>query len=74
MLDETSELLRKINSKLGTLIALQLIEEKPEKIREKVLLLTKLGLENQEIASILNISSHHVAKEKSLNKRGEKDE
>jgi len=66
---EFKRIIREMNTKLGTLIALQMIEERPEKVSKRVTLLANLGLGNKEIASILNISEKHVAKEKSLAKR-----
>ena len=68
-----NSLLKKIDSKLGTLIALQMVEEKPTKLKDKIKLLNDLGLENSEIASILGTSPGLVSKEKSLlNKKRKK--
>lgn len=63
-----------INSKLGILIALQMIEEKPSKQKEKIKLLDELGIETAEIASILGTSPGLVAKEKSLIKKEKKQD
>ncbi len=69
MTDEIIKKLEGINSKLGILIALQMIEEKPETFKDKIKLLSDLGVETSEIASILGTSPGHVAKEKSIAKR-----
>ena len=70
MHEETiTEQLKKINSKLGILIALQMVEENPRNLREKIKLLIDLGAESAEIASILRISPKHASKEKSLLKK-----
>lgn len=61
--------LKKLNSKLDILIALQMVEEAPKTLKEKIKLLTGLGAETSEIASILRIKSGHVSKEKSYLKR-----
>ncbi len=65
-MSEESEQLKKMNAKLDILIALQMVEEKPHVLREKIRLLSDLGAETQEIASILRIKPGHAAKEKSL--------
>ncbi len=69
---ENSEFLkeiRKLNSKIGILIALQMVDEKPKNIRDKIKLLMELGAETGEIASILRISLGHAAKERSFLKK-----
>ena len=69
------EILEKIDVKLGVLIALQIGKEKPETNREKIQLLSDLGLRYTEIASILNVPSKYISKEISLiKKRGKKNE
>ena len=71
---EQIELLKKIDIKLGVLIALQMVEDQPERTREKIKLLSDLGLSYIEIASILNIPAGYVSKERSLIKRKLKGE
>lgn len=66
MSESENKLLERINSKLGILIALQMVEEKPGKLKDKIKLLHNLGIESAEIASILGTSIGFVAKEKSL--------
>ena len=66
---EQIELLKKIDMKLGALIALQMIDDKPEKAREKIKLLSDLGFSYTEIASILNVPAGYVSKERSLIKK-----
>lgn len=66
MNDSNERLLEKINSKLGILIALQMVEEKPNKLKDKIKLLNNLGVESAEIASILGTSVGFVSKERSL--------
>ena len=66
MKDSENKLLEKINLKLGILIALQMVEEKPDKLKEKIKLLHNLGIESAEIASILGTSVGFVSKERSL--------
>jgi len=65
----TENILRSIDIKIGALIALQMVEDKPETNRQKIKLLSELGLGNGDIASILNVSNKYIAKEKSLIKR-----
>ena len=60
------EQLKKLNSKIDILIALQMIEDKPKQLKEKIKLLSDLRVETAEIASILRVKSGHVSKEKSL--------
>lgn len=62
-------ILKKIDAKIGALIALQMVEDMPETNRNKIKLLSNLGLTNKEIASILNSSEKYIAKEKSLIKK-----
>lgn len=66
---EEIDQLKKLNSKLDILIALQMVEEKPKNLKEKIKLLNDLGAETSEIASILGITSSHAAKERSLLKK-----
>ena len=66
MSDSSEKSLEKINSKLDILIALQMVEEKPNKLRDKIKLLNNLGVESAEIASILGTSVGFVSKERSL--------
>jgi len=66
MSDSSEKLLGKINSKLDILIALQMVEEKPNKLKDKIKLLNNLGVESAEIASILGTSVGFVSKERSL--------
>jgi DNA-directed RNA polymerase specialized sigma subunit len=68
MRDKTIELLKEISQKLSILIKLFLSERKMQ-VREKVKLLSQIDLSNKEIAKILDISTKHVAKEKSLLKK-----
>ena len=68
-MDNSQELLKKMDSKLGILIALQMLEEKPKKLKDKIKLLHNLGAETAEIAAILNTSIGLVSKERSLIKR-----
>jgi len=63
------KILESMNSKLGILIALQMMEDKPETNREKIKLLSDLGLKYTEVASILNVPAKYVSKEKSLMKK-----
>ena len=71
---EQIELLKKIDLKLGALIALQMVEDKPEKTREKIKLPSDLGFAYTEIASMLNIPAGYVSKERSLIKKKLKGE
>lgn len=66
---DNKEILEKIDSKLGILIALQMTEHRPETNREKIEILSNLGLKYREIASILNVSAKYVSKEQSLIKK-----
>jgi len=66
------EQLKKMNSKLDILIALQMVEEKPRMLKEKIKLLHELGAETSEIASILRIKRTHAAKERSILRRKKK--
>jgi len=66
---EQTELLKKIDMKLGAIIALQMVEDKPDKTREKIKLLSDLGFFYTEIASMLNVPAGYVSKERSLLKR-----
>ena len=66
---EQTDLLKKIDMKLGALIALQMVEDKPEKNREKIKLLSDLGFGYAEIASMLNVPAGYVSKERSLIKK-----
>jgi len=68
-MSEESEQLKKLNSKLDILIALQMVDEKPKQLKEKIKLLSELGAETSEIASILRTKSGHVSKERSLLKK-----
>jgi len=63
------EILENIDLKLGVLIALQMSKDKPETNREKIDLLSNLGLKYNTIASILNVPSKYVSKEISLIKK-----
>ena len=69
MNEELTKLLKKIDVKLGALIALQMVEDKPSINREKIKLLSDLGLDYNEIASILNVQPGYVSKEKALLKK-----
>ena len=71
---EQIELLKKIDIKLGAIIALQMVEYKPEKTREKIKLLSNLGFGYTEIASMLNVPAGYVSKEKSLLKKKMKED
>ena len=66
MKENETEILKRIDSKLGALIGLEMIEDRPSTNRQKVKLLSDLGLSYTEIASILNITPNYVAKEKTL--------
>ena len=66
---DEKKLLEGINSKLSILIALQMIEKKPDALREKIKLLDNLGAETKEIASILGKNKGFIAKEKSVLKK-----
>lgn len=63
------ELLERIDSKLGILIALQMTEYRSETNREKIEILSNLGLKYREIASILNVPAKYISKEQSLIKK-----
>lgn len=66
---EVIDQLKKLNSKIDILIALQMVEDKPKQLREKIRLLSDLGAETAEIASILRSKPGHVSKERSLLKK-----
>jgi len=66
---EVIDQLKKLNSKIDILIALQMVEDKPKQLKEKIKLLSDLGVETAEIASILRTKSGHVSKERSLLKK-----
>ena len=66
---EETETLKRIDSKLGALIALEMVEDKPSTNRAKIKLLSDLGLTYKEIASILNITPNYVTKEKAFLKK-----
>jgi hypothetical protein len=65
-----------INRRLDAIIMILLnhtsIQE--SKLKQKVILLSSLGFENSEIAKILNTTTSLVAKEKSITKKGSKNE
>jgi hypothetical protein len=69
MKEDEIKILNKIDVKLGALIALQMIEEKPETTRDKIKLLSDLGLDYNQVAAILNVPAKYVSKEKSLLKK-----
>lgn len=69
MTQEIVEQLKKLNEKIDILIALQMVEEKPKQLKEKIRLLSDLGAETAEIASILRTKPGHVSKERSLMKK-----
>jgi len=66
---QSDDLLKEISQKLNVLIALQMVEEKPKNIKDKIKLLDELGASTLDIADILNISPNHAAKERSLLKK-----
>lgn len=68
MSTEIEKIFKEINAKLSVLINLSL-EDKPDTIKGRIELLSKLGVSNKDIAKILNISEKHVSKEKSLIKK-----
>ena len=74
MKENETEILKRIDSKLGALIGLEMIEDRPSTNRQKIKLLSGLGLSYNEIASILNVKPKYVAKEKTFlkNKNGQK--
>ncbi len=69
MNEKEIEILKRIDSKLGALIALGMIEDKPSTNREKIKLLSDLGLNYNDIASILNANPGYISKEKALLKK-----
>jgi len=69
MREKEDEILKRIDSKLGALIALEMVENKPTTNREKIKLLSDLGLSYNDIASILNVKPGYVSKEKALLKK-----
>ena len=69
MNEQELEILKRIDSKLGALIALEMVEDKPSTNREKIKLLSDLGLNYNDIASILNVNPGYVSKEKALLKK-----
>ena len=69
MNEQELEILKRIDSKIGALIALDMIEDKPSTNREKIKLLSDLGLNYNDIASILNANPGYVSKEKALLKK-----
>jgi hypothetical protein len=69
MNEQELEILKRIDSKLGALIALEMVEDKPSTNREKIKLLSDLGLNYNDIASILNANPGYVSKEKALLKK-----
>ncbi len=73
MVGEIEKIFKEISAKLSVLIFLNL-KGKQLTIKEGVKLLSKFGLSNKDIAKILDISEKYVAKEKSLLKRGKKNE
>ena len=54
MSETDKDTLKRIDSKLGVLIALEMMEDKPNTNRERIKLLSDLGLSYNDIASILN--------------------
>lgn len=66
------EIFQEISAKLSTLISLSLME-KDINLRQRIIIMSNSGLKNTEIAKILGISQVHVAKEKSLAKKGMKN-
>jgi len=59
-----------ISSKLNALILLAIINSPQSmSLKEKIKILSQSGVTNQEISKILNKSTVHVAKEKSLMKK-----
>ncbi|NQV08411.1 hypothetical protein HQ529_01010 [Candidatus Woesearchaeota archaeon] len=71
--DEVIQLLKKINTKLGLMLGNQVIE-KHDNIKDQVTKLSKSGLDYNEIAEILGISTSHAAKELSKIKKVRKNE
>jgi len=71
-MSDIEEIFQEINSKLSVLISLSLME-KDVSLRQRIIVMANAGLKNVEIAKILGISQVHVAKEKSLAKKGEKN-
>ena len=69
MNEQELEILKRIDSKIGALIALDMIEDKPSTNREKIKLLSDLGLNYNDIASILNVNPGYVSKERALLKK-----
>ena len=69
---ELENIFKEINSKLSVLISLSLMEKKNLNLRQKISLIADNGVSNAEIAKILGITPVHVAKEKSLAKKGGK--
>ena len=66
---QSDDLLKEISQKLNVLIALQMVEEKPKNIKDKIKLLDELGASTLDIADILNIRKNHEEKERSLLKK-----
>jgi len=70
--DETINLLKKIDKKLGLILGNQ-IAEKENNINSQVAKLSRANLDSAEIAEILSISPSHASKEVSLLKRRKKN-
>ena len=67
----TNEEITAISRKLDALIAIMLNQNKIEgdTLKAKIILLIRLGFENQEIADILDTTAGLVSKERSLLKK-----
>ena len=72
-MSDIEQIFQEINSKLSVLISLSLVD-KEISLKQRIIILSNTGLKNSEIAKILGISQVHVAKEKSLAKKGGKNE
>jgi len=70
-MSDLEDTFQEINDKLSVLISLALID-RDISLRQKITLMANTGLKNAEIAKILGITQIHVAKEKSLAKKGRK--
>jgi len=71
---ELEDIFEEISAKLNALVLLSITNSsKNMSLREKIQILSQSGITNQEISKILNISPIHVAKEKSLMKKKNKE-
>ena len=70
-MSDLEDTFQEINGKLSVLISLALMDMDLS-LRQKITLMANTGLKNAEIAKILGITHVHVAKEKSLARKGGK--